>query len=463
MRKVFLDNLPKTNKGIDWKKSVGCKLKFIYDEIEDFLTIKNYIKSNDAKHNKLLIKYNDMEYKISPDEFKAASLGRICGKISSDFKINIGDNIIDNTRNLTIIDRKYELRRNSNGYITKIKKYKYHCNLCNSEKWDSESHILGGRSCACFRKSITLNGVNDIPTTAPWMIPYFQGGYDEAKLYTRQSSKRIIPKCPYCNRIHDKSISITSLYNSNGFRCLCSDKISYAEKFMICFLNQISIKFEYQKYSKELFNQQNYYYDFYLPEYNYIIETHGEQHYRKSCGFFNDNKFIVYNDNSKKHLALNHNIDKYIIIDCQKSNLNWIKNSILKSDLKQFINNSNNNVDWDRCELYAMSNMVKEVCDFKNEHTELTPLEISKFFPICRETITKYLHIGNKYGWCKYTGNSKNIVVSKDNEIIGIYKSAKELSDLSENDFGVKFSEGYIRTVCKKDKLYKGYKLEYCN
>lgn len=52
MRKVFLDDLPRKEgigalKGkqvIDWKGSVGCKVRFIYDDIEDKIEIMDYNK-----------------------------------------------------------------------------------------------------------------------------------------------------------------------------------------------------------------------------------------------------------------------------------------------------------------------------------------------------------------------------------------------------------------------------------
>ena len=39
MRKVFLENLPKRGSLINWKKSVGLKVHFIYDDIEDDIEI----------------------------------------------------------------------------------------------------------------------------------------------------------------------------------------------------------------------------------------------------------------------------------------------------------------------------------------------------------------------------------------------------------------------------------------
>ena len=50
MRKVFIENLPrKQGRGreeIDWPNSIGYKVDFIYDDIEDTLEIIDYIKEN---------------------------------------------------------------------------------------------------------------------------------------------------------------------------------------------------------------------------------------------------------------------------------------------------------------------------------------------------------------------------------------------------------------------------------
>ena len=39
MRKVFLEKLPHTKKGIDWENCIGSKVYFIYDDIEGSLKI----------------------------------------------------------------------------------------------------------------------------------------------------------------------------------------------------------------------------------------------------------------------------------------------------------------------------------------------------------------------------------------------------------------------------------------
>ena len=45
MKKIFVDNLPKTIQGnINWKDSVGKLVHFIYDDIEGDIEIIQYIK-----------------------------------------------------------------------------------------------------------------------------------------------------------------------------------------------------------------------------------------------------------------------------------------------------------------------------------------------------------------------------------------------------------------------------------
>lgn len=75
MKKVFLDDLPRRNnkkgKNIDWKNSVGYKVHFIYEDIDDYIEILDYIDY------KLIIKYNNKELKINTSNFINANIGKI--------------------------------------------------------------------------------------------------------------------------------------------------------------------------------------------------------------------------------------------------------------------------------------------------------------------------------------------------------------------------------------------------
>lgn len=94
---------------------------------------------------------------------------------------------------------------------------------------------------------------------------------------TRSGSKnKINVVCPNCGYI--KKISPSNLFYF-GLGCnKCSDGISYPEKFMTSVLDQLQINYQLQ-YSPSWAEGKRY--DFYLLDYNCIIETHGEQHYEE--------------------------------------------------------------------------------------------------------------------------------------------------------------------------------------
>ena len=73
---------------------------FIYDDIEDSLEIVDYY-INDKSMPCLIIKYKNKIDNIGIGSFYKGGLGRFLGKITSDFKIEIGTIIKDDKRNWT--------------------------------------------------------------------------------------------------------------------------------------------------------------------------------------------------------------------------------------------------------------------------------------------------------------------------------------------------------------------------
>ena len=199
---------------------------------------------------------------------------------------------------------------------------------------------------------------------APWMID-LGVGKEDAKKYLPQSNQKITVTCPYCNK--QKEVVLRDIYKNKSIGC-CSNGISYSEKFIASFLDQLKIKYEREYSSKWSKNKR---YDFYLFDYNMIIECHGMQHYEKgfdTCGGKTLQEEIQ-NDEYKKQLALKNGIDEYIVLDCRESNLEYIKNSIINSTLNNLFNLFN--IDWFKCEKYALGNKVKEVCDYWHLHNEI--------------------------------------------------------------------------------------------
>lgn len=459
-----LEDLPHKNgklkNKIDCKKSVGHSFRYIYDDDEDFIKIIGY----DTKTMIFTIKYKNSEYTVSHSSMIRGNLQNILHPIN--FKYNIGDTIKDKKRNITIIDIKTE--HDESGYLKKM--YNCYCNKCTYKYWVIEGAIDYGAGCPCCSNQIVVPGINDICTTDPWMVKYFQGGEDEAKLYTSGSGKEIYPKCPDCGRIKDKSMKIMTIKHTKSIACKCSDGVSYPEKFFISMLDQLGINYIWQLNKKYFEWCGKFKYDFYLIDYNYIVELHGEQHYR-DCSFGKIYKKQEINDKEKEHLALNNNIDKYIVIDCRHSNVEWIKNKLDESILSDMFDLSN--VDFCKCDEFASKNIIKEVCMYYEEHKPMLSSELSKIFKIGVTTLNSYLHKGNKIGWCNYDpkesrrygsaysgkNNIKKADIYKDGNFIISYNSLKEMEEKSLNDLGKKLLAINASKSFKENKLYKGYKI----
>lgn len=196
MKKIFLDNLPRWENNtacsgkIKWRECLGYKVFFNYDDIKGWIEIINYCASS----KKLTVQYNNNKVDIYYGHFLNCHLGNLLNKKTSNFKIEIGTRLNDNNRDITIIDRKIITHYKEDGsYKSRNKYYKYKCNKCGfssglhynirekqykQELWTLESNLLNGSNCSCCSNvpKIIVNGINDIPTTAPELINFFQGG-----------------------------------------------------------------------------------------------------------------------------------------------------------------------------------------------------------------------------------------------------------------------------------------------
>ncbi|MCU7196709.1 zinc-ribbon domain-containing protein [Turicibacter sanguinis] len=439
------------NKRIDWKNSIGCSMKFKYGDIEDVVYIKNLAGRKVTIYNP---KYG--EKTIDVGGLSKCSLGEYLKLHTSDYKLEVGILLSDNKRNITIIDRKTEMgnierydsaRKKKRKIRKKDKYYKYHCNYDGYEGWILESNLLKGIGCALCSGKTVVEGKNDVFTTRPDLIDHFVN-VEEAKQYSEKSHKRCIFKCKICGT--EKEMRVADLSNK-GFSCpRCNDGFSYPEKFVHSCLSQHGIEFIHQLTSANLTWVGKYRYDFYLPKEHWIIEVHGDQHYNLRNHFSRNNDIDeIENDEKKEALAKRNGINKYTIINASKSELEWMKENILSSDLNCTFDFSN--TDWIKCEKDARESKVLEVCKMKKEHPMLTSNHISRKFGIERSVIVDYLKRGNKIGLCEYSAKkemrkcaSRNhprkplIVKNLDGVVLGHYPSAAALEKISEEEYGFK-------------------------
>lgn len=303
-----------------------------------------------------------------------------------------------------------------------------------------------------------IQGENDLYTTHPEYVKYFVNEED-SKRTSYGSNKKFLMKCPECG--YEKLQTVNRLI-SQGFACqCCSDGISYGEKFILNLLIKLNIQFITQLNKKHFEWCDKYRYDFYVPKFNMIIEVNGQQHYKKSfetCGG-KTLKEEQENDEIKKEIALKY-VDKYVVINALKSELNQIKNSILKE--LDFIDFSN--IDWNEIDLKSRKSILIKVCDYyKNGMSVNEIMDITK---LSRSTVIRYLNRGTDINLCCYDGKketsikepTKIIVIDKNGKEY-IFESIRQCIAQSENIFGVRFTRQTNRVI-DKDVYYKGYKFK---
>ncbi|OSA92843.1 UNVERIFIED_ORG: hypothetical protein B2H93_13540 [Clostridium botulinum] len=470
IRKIFLEELPRIkenrNKGcIDWKNSIGYIVKFIYAEIEGLLYIKQY----NSDKRELVIIYNEKEFYITCDNLTKCAFGKILNKYTSEFKIEIGTRVKDNKRDFTITNREYRKDKNNKQW----KYYKYTCNICGwTEGWIEEGNLQRGDNCSCCIGHVVIEGINDIPTTATWLIPYFQGGYEEAKRYTKLGTGNsnnkggyIYPICPDCTRIKDKKIKIRDIYTNKSIGCICGDGQSFPNKIMFNILEQLGKDF-IPEYNPEWIKPKRY--DFYIPSLNLIIEMDGQFH--KNDNQINGQTSEESNelDNYKDKLAKEHNIE-VIRINCDYPNMEtrfeYIKKNILNNKKLNNIFNLNI-INWLKCNEFALSNRVKEACDLWNKEV-YSIKEISSIMHINSTTTRTYLKNGTENNWCNYNGEkeqNKNIkkMASKTSKPIKCLTDNKSFKSIVEASKYYNMGASTISMVCLgKRKTAKGMGFEY--
>ncbi|XZI53423.1 hypothetical protein ACSW9K_08325 [Clostridium perfringens] len=374
-----------------------------------------------------------------------------------------------------------EVKEKYNGEYTILSKYvnartkiliKHNSDKCKFHKYEvTPDKLLIGKGCpVCSGRTAKL-GINTIWDTDRWMCD-LGVSEEDAKKYSSRSGRKITVTCLDCGR--KKDIVIHQLFRNKSISCLCGDGKSYPEKFIYNLLEQLKVDFEIE-YKPEWIDNKRY--DFHIKDYSCIIETHGGQHYEESFQYYGGRTLEGerQNDKYKKEAALKNGIKYYITLDCRESNLEWIKNSVLNSELAELFDLSSINLT--SCAEFANKNIVKEVCDYwNNKREDETTADLERVFRLNRTSISAYLKKGTRLGWCNYNPkeevkkivgkngklNGKEVEIFKDNQSLGIFESCAALSRQSEKLFGVKLFNQNISAVCNgKQKSYKGFAFKY--
>ena len=349
---------------------------------------------------------------ITPDKYKSS---RGCG-VCRGLQVHRGINDLATTH--PILAKEWHPTRNelTPHEITQGSNKKVWWRCSKGHEWEASVHRrTDGNGCPYCSNQKVLKGYNDIATTHPHLIEYFNDIKD-AYTHTYSSNKKVELKCPNCG--HTKAMQINTLTHQ-GFSCdLCSDGISYPEKLMASILTKLNIEFTKQM----SYDSGEHRYDFYLPQYNVILETHGLQHYEHSFKKFGKTlKEEQENDRYKRELAISNGIlnENYHEINCRHSTLEWCKPNIEKT-LTSYVDISIlTDEDWKEVDLQAQKSLKIEVCKYwkenKEVNSELTTQQVAEVFGVYCTTVRNYLNWGNTNGFCIYDGEEEKKARDKRN------------------------------------------------
>ena len=300
------------------------------------------------------------------------------------------------------------------GYIKNSVKTQVKFGKCSHVADISPNSYKNGQGCGVCSGQQVQRGVNDLATTHPQYVKYFVN-VDDTHIHTHSSNKKVELKCPDCD--HTKAMQINELTHQ-GFSCvLCSDGISYPEKLMASILTKLNIEFIKQM----SYDSGEHRYDFYLPQYNVIFETHGGQHY---TGWNKKEEDLLQqqeNDKYKRELAIVNGIlnENYHEIDCRHSTLEWCRLNIEKALTSYVDTSSLTDEDWKQADIQAQKSLKIEVHKYwkknKEVNSELTTQQVAEAFGVSRSTVIKYLKWGNTNGFCIYDGKEEKKASDKRN------------------------------------------------
>lgn len=155
-----------------------------------------------------------------------------------------------------------------NGFNTTTK---FRCHRCNSEYEASPRSVLRSKDCPNCKGRISSQEYLEK------VHKYWGSKYTVLTKYTRYTD-RVKVKCNVCGNIWNptaRTLIRTVPHPSGCPKC----SASYMEHKTIMYLNRHKINYEYPKKFKDLKDSQMLHYDFWLPDYNLLLELQGEQHF----------------------------------------------------------------------------------------------------------------------------------------------------------------------------------------
>lgn len=210
------------------------------------------------------------------------------------------------------------------------------------------------------------------------------------------ANRKVFVKCTRCD--YKWEINVNNVFYRKRLQCpVCSDGISYPNKFCRNALSQLPIENLKTEVGFEWSNGHIYDNYFEYKGQKFVLEADGAQHYKGGKFWKETAEELQGRDAIKDRMAEEHDIIM-IRVNCEQSNMGFIRNSIENSILGAIFDLSK--INWLECHEKSLNSRVKEVCnDYQNG---MRVMELVKAYEIDKTTVRRYLRIGTEIGWCVY-------------------------------------------------------------
>ena len=371
-RKRYIDEnqyIKLPNGKISWKDMIGKEIEFF---IDDEKYVYKIIEMTSTNNYKIIINNEFVIDNIKQNMMKDLYFGKQY-QFKPRFLYNVGDVLEGKLGKYEIIEKIVSEKADDKGNPYQWKLYKCKCLIDGYEWVMPETDIKQKRGCpACGHK--LCPGYNDVATTRPDLVKYFKNP-DDAKNVMAGAGKVIDFKCPDCG--YEKSQRIAEV-SSEGFSCpMCSDGISFPNKFARNLFLQLSDQYDYYEYEWSPEWAGKMLYDNYIELKDgrkIIVEMDGGFHYK--TGVFDRSE----NDEIKNKLAEEYGIT-IIRVECdyRKSSerYEYVKGKLCKA-IEDIFDLSN--IDWNVIQEQSLKSRMIEVIEEYNKDTSITFKELSSAY-----------------------------------------------------------------------------------
>lgn len=266
-------------------------------------------------------------------------------------------------------------------YILSSMKIDVQCKICGYNWSAVASSLLRGNGCPCCAKKRVQEFHTCTHEEFVEKLSMINPHIEVIDTYVNNSTKIRI-KCKSCGHIEYMTPSklLSRIYNCKA----CSDKISFPNRFMTSLLDELHINYIPEKVFDWSNNKR---YDFYIPDYNMIIEMHGEQHYTKDM-FDKTTKERQEIDNYKQNLAYKNDIKNYLVIDSRISSFDYIWDNTIQYE---FFKEKMSIIDKQKLLIKCVTtNRILELASYYNKGITKN-VELRKIMGVSKEAVIRYV------------------------------------------------------------------------